>query len=192
MVAEEVGNLAQMSGNAAREIEEMLDGSVEKVRDIVKLTSSSISGLVEKGTVKTNQGIKAASDCEGLLEEVVKHSLSIKESMNSIVAAGQEQDKGIRQIKSAMTQLDNSINDISFTAKNTAHFAHRIESSSKLNRNYLHKLRNILRGNKEKDTFDKKVISLPLKNQNTKSTQLINKKAVGESIPSANDNRFNK
>jgi methyl-accepting chemotaxis protein len=35
-VAEEVGNLAQMSGNAAKEITDMLDASISKVEGIVR------------------------------------------------------------------------------------------------------------------------------------------------------------
>lgn len=45
VVAEEVGNLAQMSGNAAKEISTMLESSVKRVQTIVSQTQSGVESL---------------------------------------------------------------------------------------------------------------------------------------------------
>ncbi|RYF11734.1 MAG: hypothetical protein EOO40_02720, partial [Deltaproteobacteria bacterium] len=63
VVAEEVGNLAQMSGNAAKEIATMLDASITKVERIVQETRSRVDALVVEGKTKVEAGMKVAQTC---------------------------------------------------------------------------------------------------------------------------------
>ena len=84
VVAQEVRNLASRSAQAA----------------------SQIKGLVEKATVKANEGKTISSTMidgyEGLTENVSKNSKIIEE----IVSTTKEQQAGIEQINDAITQLD--------------------------------------------------------------------------------------
>jgi methyl-accepting chemotaxis protein len=95
VVAEEVGNLAEMSGVAAEEISELLKGSVEKVDLIVKETKQKI-----------DSGTEVASRCGEVLDKIVESISSVSGMANNIAGASQEQAVGIDEISRAVTQLD--------------------------------------------------------------------------------------
>lgn len=106
VVAEEVGNLAQMSGNAAKEISAMLDGSIQKVEGIVNETKTKVSSLIHDGRDKIDAGIKIAQECEVVLTEIVENISSVTQMANEISTACQEQATGVQEITKAMSQLD--------------------------------------------------------------------------------------
>jgi methyl-accepting chemotaxis protein len=70
VVAEEVGNLAQMSGNAANEISGLLAESIIKVNNIVNSTKSQVQLLVNDGKDKIKSGIEKANECNSALTEI--------------------------------------------------------------------------------------------------------------------------
>lgn len=84
VVAAEVRQLAQRSAAAAKEIEEMIKDSVEKVRTGSELVDSSGKTLTE------------------ILDSIRKVSDIVAE----ISAANQEQSSGIEQVNHAITQMD--------------------------------------------------------------------------------------
>lgn len=106
VVAEEVGNLAQMSGNAAREITSMLDGSIRKVEEIVQETKSRVESLVGENKAKVSEGVQVANECGSVLDEIVGSISGLTEMAASISSASQEQAHGVREITQAMNQLD--------------------------------------------------------------------------------------
>lgn len=106
VVAEEVGNLATMSGNAANEITEMLGASIHKVTQIVENTQSLMSNLIKKSKSKIEVGHETAGECSVALEEIVKNVSSLNEMVKEISHASQEQSTGIHEINKAMEDLD--------------------------------------------------------------------------------------
>ncbi|OYZ12993.1 MAG: hypothetical protein B7Y39_18435 [Bdellovibrio sp. 28-41-41] len=92
VVAEEVGNLAQMSGNAAKEITEMLEGSISKVEKIVDDTKVKVEHLVQKGKEKVDSGVTVAKQCSDVLNEILQNVSRVSglsqeaASLNSSVA----------------------------------------------------------------------------------------------------------
>ena len=106
VVAEEVGNLAQMSGNAAKEISAMLDGSIQKVENIVADTKVKVEKLVAVGKSKVETGTQVAKRCGDVLDELVRNVGSVNGMVTEISTASQEQSRGIEEINKAMTQLD--------------------------------------------------------------------------------------
>ncbi|MBX3034070.1 MAG: MCP four helix bundle domain-containing protein, partial [Bdellovibrionaceae bacterium] len=60
VVAEEVGNLAQMSGNAAKEISSLLEESVNKVNSIVSETKTRVEKLITDGRETVESGTQVA------------------------------------------------------------------------------------------------------------------------------------
>ncbi len=84
VVASEVRNLAQRSASAAKEIKQLINDSVDKVQNGVKLVDGA--GTTMKEIVRS-----------------VKHVASI---MQEITAAGQEQSSGIEEVNRAITQMD--------------------------------------------------------------------------------------
>lgn len=108
VVAEEVGNLAQMSGNAAKEISEMLDGSILKVEGIVEETKTKVESLVLKGKEKVDNGVVVAKQCSSVLDQIVDNVSKVSELSRETSHANKEQAMGISEINKAMSQLDMS------------------------------------------------------------------------------------
>lgn len=84
VVAGEVRNLAQRSGNAAKEIGDLINNSIEKI---------------EAGTEKTNKSGEA-------LKEIVQSSKNVSNAISEIAAASNEQKQGINQVNIAVTEMD--------------------------------------------------------------------------------------
>ncbi|OFZ14004.1 MAG: hypothetical protein A2Z20_10280 [Bdellovibrionales bacterium RBG_16_40_8] len=106
VVAEEVGNLAQMSGNAAKEISEMLAESISKVEAIVKETKQMVEQLVSEGGVKIQFGVIKAKMCGDILTEIVSNVSELSSRVGEISVASSEQSKGVNEITKAMNALD--------------------------------------------------------------------------------------
>ncbi len=120
VVAEEVGNLAQMSGNAAKEISSMLSSSIEKVNAIVQDSRSSVEGLIADGKTKLDFGSEVAQQCGSTLEQIVKQASEVGTMVTEIATAIQEQTQGIQEISKAIDLLDRSTHENSNTSKATA------------------------------------------------------------------------
>lgn len=84
VVAQEVRALAQRSANAAREIKTLIEDSLEKVEDGVKL-------------------VNCAGDT---MESVVKSVRLVTSLVTDIMAANQEQSSGIEQVSRAVSDMD--------------------------------------------------------------------------------------
>lgn len=135
VVAEEVGNLAQMSGNAAREIEELLSGSIRKVQSIVDETQSSVSGLISNAKTSIEKGVTVSENCGKILDSVVTNVESVTAMMHEISNASQEQAEGINNITDAMNELDEVTHTNTTIAQETSGFAESLsEQTSVLNR----------------------------------------------------------
>ena len=95
VVAEEVGNLAQMSGTAAKEIQTLIQDSQRQVSQIIETTQHRVSEgqSVSKEALTTFNEI--ATGIQGMSERIV-----------GIGQATREQDLGIRQISIAMNEMD--------------------------------------------------------------------------------------
>lgn len=123
VVAEEVGNLAQMSGNAAKEISDMLNASIQKVNGIVDNTKSRVQTLVTAGKAKVDGGILVAQRCGTVLEEVVNNISNVNHMMVEIVEASKQQAQGVDEITKAMNSLDEVTHQNSSTSQQTAEYA---------------------------------------------------------------------
>jgi methyl-accepting chemotaxis protein len=106
VVAEEVGNLAQMSGNAAKEITDMLSASIKRVNAIVEQTKSKVEQLVEVGKDKVSMGQSTAERCRLALEELSRNASTLTSMVTEIAQASKEQAQGVREINTAIAQLD--------------------------------------------------------------------------------------
>ncbi len=127
VVAEEVGNLAQMSGNAAKEITDMLNGSIQKVEGIVTSTKSQVDRLVSENKEKISTGNKVATLCGKALKEILAAVQSVDGLVNEISSASREQAQGVSEINRAISKL----NDV--TQRNTTVAQETSKSSRQLN-----------------------------------------------------------
>lgn len=106
VVAEEVGNLAQMSGNAAKEITDMLTDSIKKVNEIVDQTKSKVDHLVEVGKDKIVMGQSTAQKCHQALVKITDNARNVASMIAEISHASKEQAQGVQEINKAISQLD--------------------------------------------------------------------------------------
>lgn len=142
VVAEEVGNLAQMSGNAAKEISSMLGDSIQRATSIVAETKQKVEGLMHESRQKVEQGVTVAKSCGSALDAISKQVGDVNGMTSQITTAISEQTQGTREISKAInlfnqsTQQNTSIakkaNDVAKNLIQEAHglgrLAHEFES----------------------------------------------------------------
>lgn len=97
VVAEEVGSLAKLSGESAKEIEALLRTGQKEVKDVI----TNISDRVFQGNVVTQEALARFHEISAGVD-------TINSDMSLIVQACQQQAAGVHQTNSAMTQMDQS------------------------------------------------------------------------------------
>jgi methyl-accepting chemotaxis protein len=95
VVAQEVGNLAQMSGVAAKEISQILASSV-----------SQAETMTTENRKKVEQGAQIVSSATLKLKEILSTIHTISEGANQVLTGSREQINGIKQINAAMGTID--------------------------------------------------------------------------------------
>lgn len=146
VVAEEVGNLAQMSGNAAKEISDMLDGSISKVENIVKESKAKVESLVESGKQKLEVGVDVARQCSAVLEEIVSNVAQVTTLSQEISQASREQSQGVGEINKAMGQLDSVTQQNSATSEQAASAAEQLSAQAITLKSAVDELAIVIRG----------------------------------------------
>jgi methyl-accepting chemotaxis protein len=106
VVAEEIGSLAQMSGNAASEITSMLESSTKSVQDIVSNSKNRIGSIMKQNQNKIESGKSVANECSDILNEIVSSVANVAKMVNEISSASMEQSQGVEEITKAVSQLD--------------------------------------------------------------------------------------
>ena len=130
VVAEEVGNLAQMSGNAAKEISEMLEASIAKVEGIVRDTKQKVEVMVHNGKEKVVAGVTVAKQCSEMLNEIVQNVSQVAGISQDISMASKEQAQGVSEINKAMTELDTVTQQNAATSEEAAGAAEELSAQA--------------------------------------------------------------
>ncbi len=122
VVAEEVGNLAKISGKSAHEIQELITASQEQVNKILGLTKERV-----------DEGKKVTAEAQESFLKISEDISTMSNVIQQISEATKEQEIGVRQISTAMSQIDkatqNSKSAVNSTAESSAHL---VEQSEKL------------------------------------------------------------
>ncbi len=195
VVAEEVGNLAQMSGNAAKEISSMLDGSIQKVQTIVDDTKRKVELLIQDGKSKVDAGTRIARECGSVLDEIVENVTGVTRMANEISTASQEQAQGVQEITKAMSQLDHTTQTNAATSEEAASAAEQLSAQAESLRSLVGVLVQTIRGtqsSKQEPAPVKKAAQvIPIRESKpTQVYQLKKPQALESSIPSDDDPRF--
>ena len=106
VVAEEVGALANMSGNASEEIRELIENSMTKVEKIVSSTTSVMEKIIEDGKSAVTKGKDRAQECKVVLDEIISNVDNVNRKVAEISDASKEQSQGVDEISKAMELLD--------------------------------------------------------------------------------------
>ena len=211
VVAEEVGNLAQMSGNAAMEISSMLDNSIQKVEGIVNDTKQKVGGLVISGRTKVEVGGKIARECGKVLDEIVHNVRNVTQMASEISTACHEQAQGVQEITKAMNQLDQVTQTNAASSEESASAAEELSAQADSLRSVVGQLVKTVKGGDQQEKVSSPVQDVHVKrrptafkNQNNviplkskvskKEFKTPMKKAAGSSfvtsIPLEDDSRF--
>jgi methyl-accepting chemotaxis protein len=105
VVADEVRNLAQRSAQAAKE-------TTEKIEDSIR---------------KSEQGVEISDKVARRLMEIVEKARKVDELIGEIASASREQNQGIQQVNTAVTQMDK------VTQSNAANAEESASASEELN-----------------------------------------------------------
>lgn len=131
VVAEEIGNLATMSGNAAKEINQLLSSSIVQVGTIVDKTEKSSIEITRASKASIDTGVRTARSCDDALVEIYEHVAKMKEMIKEINDGSNEQSQGINSISIAMNQLDHITNENVISAEKCASSATELSTQSK-------------------------------------------------------------
>lgn len=126
VVAEEVGNLAQMSGNSAKEISDLLGSSIKTVTETIEQSKHRIEKLVINGEHKVKQGASIAKQCGSIFDEIVVNVNNVNSMINEIAVASNEQATGIKEINTAVSELDTTGQENSLLSQKTAEYAEQL------------------------------------------------------------------
>lgn len=208
VVAEEVGNLAQMSGNAAKEISSMLSDSMHKVDHIVNETKTKVERLVSEGKTKVENGTVIAKQCGSVLEEIVKNVSEVNVMIGEITTASQEQSQGVTEISKAMNQLDQVTHKHATVTHQSAASAKELSAQADSLRSLVGTLETAVRGTRISKTSETVVVGkapkkglfargniIPFRSpkkeeSKTEAASSPAPKAIAQEVPSHEDPRF--
>lgn len=131
VVAEEIGNLAHMSGNASSEISSMLDSSINKVRVIIDNTKNNVENILRKSKETVKNGELISNECATIFEQIFENSEEVNKLVYEIANSAQEQAKGVTEINNAMQELDSVTHQNTNIAQKTSNTADEILKQSK-------------------------------------------------------------
>jgi uncharacterized coiled-coil DUF342 family protein len=136
VVAEEVGNLAQMSGNAAKEIQTLIQDSQRQVAQIIETTQHRV-----------NEGQQVSKEALATFNEIATGIQGMSERIIGIGQATREQDLGIKQISIAMNEMDMTTQRNSVVSAKTSELSRILsEHGYQVNR-VMQAMKTLVRGN---------------------------------------------
>jgi len=135
VVAEEVGKLAVLSGKAADEIRSLLDSSTAEVAKIVSSTQESVLA-----------GKNAFRDCEQAFNSMGDTLQRIRDSVEQIATATQQQEVGVEQTNKAMVAIDHATLNNSKSAETLSALAVDLERGADSLKNSIASMRALVSG----------------------------------------------
>lgn len=208
VVAEEVGNLAQLSGVAAQEISKILEESVHAVQQLIQKTNERVQPLIKEGEKRVTKGKAVAALCEGSLDKIVSEVAQVNKIIDEISQSSKQQRQNLESIKQNMVEME-MLTQAQHPEKKTEKKPIPIltETSQKISRppekeKTVSLKREVLPSNKEPEEKKNVVVSFTTKLKKTaaiqsQSSEVKKKREVqvksvanGADFPSGDDPRF--
>jgi methyl-accepting chemotaxis protein len=144
VVAEEIANLAAMSGKASQDISLMLTKSKDQVRDIAITTKLHVDKIVIEGRGKIVNGNAVALECMEELDNIINCVNRLDGSIQEINSAIHEQSSGVDEVNSAMKHLENATHETTDMSEKSKEASLDLRNQSQELRNSVQVLRKIL------------------------------------------------
>lgn len=148
VVAEEVGKLAEMSGQAAQDIESSLKESVVQVEGIVQNDLAQSQEIIKRASEQVKEGIEVTNKCEKIFSQILQQITDVVEHTNHISSSCQEQRIGFEQINTAILQLNNASNSNAKAAIEVSESVEKMVEQAEQVQNYTHLITTFIEGNK--------------------------------------------
>lgn len=176
VVAEEIDNLAQVSGNAANEINTLLDQSLSTVNSIITESKTNIDVSIETTKKAVDEGNRVAKNCQAVFSQIKNDSIKLSEMISSISLAAQESSKGTVEISSALKSISNSNKSNAQVALMTAKTASILEQQVSKLTDSANLLSRLVSGHGNLNTFVwKKQYALEIEAMDNEHKELISK-----------------
>jgi methyl-accepting chemotaxis protein len=120
VVAEEVGNLANQSGQAAAQINAQLASAIAQVKSIAEKIQSTAGDVTRSSQVLMEQSRKDAQKCKDAFDGILQATDGVNGQLLEISTASKEQLQGITQISQAILELDSTTQQSSAVAQSAA------------------------------------------------------------------------
>ncbi len=196
VVAEEVGNLATMSGKAASEIGVLLDESTSKVKQIVDSSKAQMEKILEGAKSNVENGIRKSTECEDILDEVLKSFEIVNDTVKEIASSANEQAAGVQEITQAIQEIDTATQQNSIVAGESSVRAEDLKLQSDNLSMIVRDMEIIVYGdsstNAKRATTEvrKKHVSNQPSEKKKLSVEKIKQKSSSTEVPSSDDDRF--
>lgn len=105
VVAEEIGKLAQVSGNSSIEIAQIVERSVTSVNQALEKTKKKVEDLTSATGLRSEAGYKQAKSCETIFASINGKISEITTMVHEISTATNEQSIGVEQLDHAIGNL---------------------------------------------------------------------------------------
>jgi methyl-accepting chemotaxis protein len=198
VVAEEVGNLAQMSGNAAKEISDLLNTSVQKVNQIVEESKHRVEKMIVTSKEKVKTGSETAKECTQALNEILDNVQSVDSLVSEIVVASNEQSTGIREVSKAVAQMEQVTQQVSTMAQGSSTSSEQLSAQALELNSIVNNLADIVRGHhddRHHEATNVVAFKAPAKKEKEKEkaefASVKKKAANSDYVPSSDDPGFN-
>lgn len=164
VVAEEIGNLAKMSGQSSVEISQIISRSSTLVSEIVRETKETVGRVLEQSQSSL---LKSQDEIQRSIETLNHMSHQAKSAMElsqDIQMASQEQAHGTNEIHKAMESLDESNKRNEALTQKTKVSALELSNHAKKILQQVSRLRGITKGRKKVETSANETTSISARN----------------------------
>lgn len=193
VVAQEVGNLAQLSGKAANEISNIVNASIKEAETI------SVDNKQ-----KVEIGVRLAKDVNEKVQSIMDSIVNVNNSLKGIVVASKEQSQGIGQISISVENINQSVQETASSSEESASASEELSKQAQVLLGHVNRLNAIIVGDDVKEVKnlkkttshnDGKVIKLSTQTRASHSKNKNSmKKAVGSSyaVDNSEDSEWEK
>jgi len=148
VVAEEIGKLARMSGDASQDISTMLARSIDQVNKIVNESRSRMQGLMTVGERNLSTCTEISQKCGQVLEQIVENVVRVNHMAGEIATSSNEQAKGVREVLSAIHNLNEATRQNAKASGDATRSAQGLDHRAASLKSLVAELKTIIEGHK--------------------------------------------